>query len=74
MEYWHNLMTEKSWKILQGLKGKFSFVLIGGWATYLWTRSLKSKVINWRCIGYAFQLENFFGLEERLALLTRRRE
>lgn len=46
MEYWHDLMTEKSWKILQGLKGKFSFVLIGGWATYLWTRSLKSKDID----------------------------
>src|SRR3989338_3965005 len=46
MEYWHDLITERSWKILQEIKGKFDFVLIGGWATYLWARSLKSKDID----------------------------
>ena len=45
-EYWHDIQTEKSWKILQGMKGKFPFVLIGGWAVYLWTRSQKSKDID----------------------------
>lgn len=44
-EYWHDIQTEKSWKILQGMKGKFPFILIGGWAVYLWTRSQKSKDI-----------------------------
>ena len=44
--YWHDIQTEKSWKILQGMKGKFPFVLIGGWAVYLWTRSQKSKDID----------------------------
>lgn len=45
-EYWHSLITEKSWKILQELKSKFDFVLIGGWAIYLWTNGLKSKDID----------------------------
>lgn len=46
MEYWHEMLTEKSWKVLQGIREKFSFILIGGWATYLWTRSHKSKDID----------------------------
>src|SRR3989338_4382424 len=46
MEYWNELITEKSWKILQEIKGKFNFLLIGGWANYLWTKQLKSKDID----------------------------
>jgi len=46
MEYWHNMIVEKSWNVLQQLKGKFDFILIGGWATYLWTRANKSKDID----------------------------
>jgi len=46
MEYWHDILTEKSWKVLQDINGKFDFVLIGGWATYLWTKSHKSRDID----------------------------
>lgn len=46
MEYWHDLITEKSWKLLQQLRGKFKFVLIGGWAVYLLARAQKSKDID----------------------------
>jgi len=46
MEYWNDLITERSWKILQEIKGKFNFILIGGWANYLWTRKFKSKDID----------------------------
>lgn len=46
MEYWHEMVTEKSWKLLQELKGKFQFTLIGGWAVYLWARTQKSKDID----------------------------
>ena len=45
-EYYHNLITEKSWLLLQELRRPFSFVLIGGWAVFLWTKSLKSKDID----------------------------
>ncbi|MBI3190674.1 hypothetical protein HYZ41_03140 [archaeon] len=46
MEYWHDIQTEKSWEVLKSLKGKFKFVLIGGWAVYLWSHSHKSKDID----------------------------
>jgi hypothetical protein len=45
-EFWHNLITEKSFHLLQELKKDFNFVLIGGWAIYLYTHSLKSKDID----------------------------
>ena len=46
MEYWHDMITEESWLLLQKIKGKFDFVLIGGWAVYLWARKNKSKDID----------------------------
>jgi len=46
MEYYHELVTQKSWIELQKLKEKLDFVLIGGWATYLYTKTIKSKDID----------------------------
>ncbi len=46
MDYWHDFVTEKSWRILQEINSDFRFILIGGWAVYLWARTLKSKDIN----------------------------
>ena len=40
------LVAEKSWLALQDLHRRFRFVLIGGWAVYLYARSLKSKDID----------------------------
>src|SRR3989344_3242484 len=45
-EFYHNLITEKSFKILQDLRKKFEFILIGGWAVFLCGRALKSKDID----------------------------
>jgi len=45
-QYYHDLITEKSFKILQDLKRKFDFILIGGWAVYLYTKASKSKDID----------------------------
>lgn len=45
-EFYHELITEKSFKILQDLKRKFNFVLIGGWAIFLYSKALKSKDID----------------------------
>lgn len=45
-EFYHDLITEKSFKTLQDLKRRFNFVLIGGWAIYLYTKALKSKDID----------------------------
>ncbi len=49
MAYYHDLITEKSWNTLQDLKRKYKFILIGGWAVYLYTRSLKSRDIDFIC-------------------------
>lgn len=47
MEFWNSLLTEKSWKIMQDLKKEnFRFIIIGGWAAYLWTKQHKSKDID----------------------------
>lgn len=49
MNFYHNLITEKSWKLLVDLKRKYKFILIGGWAVFIYTRSLKSKDIDLVC-------------------------
>ena len=46
MEFWNSQLTEKSWKILQELRKKYTFILIGGWAVYLLTKQQKSKDID----------------------------
>lgn len=40
------MVTGKSWQLLQQIKGKFRFILIGGWAVYLLARTQKSKDID----------------------------
>ena len=56
-EFWNSLLTEQSWNLLKELSTKpFQFAVIGGWATYLWTRQHKSKDID-------ILLFDFKGLE-----------
>jgi len=46
MEYWHDLIIEKSFQLLQDFKRKYHFILIGGWAVFLYTHALKSKDLD----------------------------
>ena len=46
MNFYHNLITQKSWQLLQELRKKYQFILIGGWAVFLYTMALKSKDID----------------------------
>lgn len=46
MSYYRNQVTQKSWQILTVLSSKYHFVLIGGWAVWLYTKQLKSKDID----------------------------
>ncbi len=47
MPYWNDLITQRSWEKLQEMKRrKLRFVLIGGWAIWLYARSHKSKDID----------------------------
>lgn len=45
-EFYHNIITEKSFQFLQTLRRKYKFILIGGWAVFLYSHSLKSKDID----------------------------
>jgi len=45
-EFWNELLTKASWEKLQDLSKEFEFILIGGWAIYLWTGKHKSKDID----------------------------
>ena len=46
MNFYHNLITQKSWQLLQDLRRRYQFILIGGWAVFLYTKALKSKDID----------------------------
>ena len=46
MQFYHEIITEKSFQFLQELKMEYEFVLIGGWAVFLYSHSLKSKDID----------------------------
>jgi len=46
MAFWHSELVERSWRILQELKKRYEFTLVGGWAVYLYTKALKSKDID----------------------------
>lgn len=46
MPFYHPLVTEKSFQILQSLRKKYRFILIGGWAVFLYTGALKSRDID----------------------------
>jgi len=46
-EFWNSLLTEKSWNLLIKIsKEPFKFIVIGGWAVYLWVKLHKSKDID----------------------------
>ncbi|MBS7611211.1 hypothetical protein KEJ27_03210 [Candidatus Bathyarchaeota archaeon] len=46
MEFWNEIIIDRSFRVLQGLKKKIDFILIGGWAVYFLTKALKSKDID----------------------------
>ncbi len=45
-EYWNEALTKASWESLQKFSKRYDFILICGWAVYLWTKQHKSKVID----------------------------
>lgn len=61
MELWNDILTEKSQNMLFELKKISNFVLIGGWAIWLYTRTVKSKDIDiYINFDDFFKLQNFF--------------
>ncbi|MHB8372178.1 MAG: hypothetical protein ACYDAO_07245 [Thermoplasmataceae archaeon] len=46
MEFWNSDITNESWKMLIEFSKEFKFLLIDGWAIYLYTHLHKSKDID----------------------------
>ena len=46
MEFWNSSITEESWNKLIEMRKEIDFVLIGGWAIYMYTKMHKSKDID----------------------------
>ncbi len=69
MRFWNDAIVDKSWNVLQTLKKRYDFILIGGWAVYLYTNAMKSKDID-IIVDYAtlekIGLENVLKKNERL--------
>lgn len=61
MELWNEIITEKSYNLLIELKKITNFVLIGGWASWLYSQTAKSKDIDiYINFDDFFKLQNFF--------------
>lgn len=46
MEFYSDLITQKSLQLLQDLRRRYNFILIGGWAVFMYTGALKSKDVD----------------------------
>ena len=46
MEFWNDRATDKSWNALIELSKKYEFILIGGWACYFYTGTIKSHDVS----------------------------
>ncbi|MEK7633767.1 MAG: hypothetical protein AAB437_02895 [Patescibacteria group bacterium] len=55
--FYQQFLTDKSFSLLAELKKQFKFILIGGWAVYFYSKSLKSKDID-MIVDFS-QLEQF---------------
>lgn len=45
-EFWNESLTKASGKSLQEFSKRYDFILIDGWAVYLWSKNQKSKDID----------------------------
>lgn len=45
-DFYQKYLTDKSLNLLIDLKKRYKFIVIGGWAVYLYTQALKSKDID----------------------------
>lgn len=62
MELWNELIVKKSYELLNKLKEEIDFVIIGGWASWLYTKTIKSKDID-----MYVNFKDFFNFQSILA-------
>jgi hypothetical protein len=67
MQFYNEIITQKSFAYLQRMKKKYEFILIGGWAVYLYSKSLKSKdidiVIDYKALAKIKETDEVFKNE-----------
>lgn len=69
MQFWSNEITDKSWAKLIEFAQKYDFVLIGGWAIYLYSKLQKSRDIDMIASYEAFtNLSTEYNLSKNLQL------
>lgn len=70
MQFYNDIITQNSFVYLQNLKKKYKFILIGGWAVFLYSKSLKSKdidiIIDYDVLAEFKEMEEVFK-NERLS-------
>ncbi len=62
MELWNEIIVEKSQKVLFQLKGEVDFVIVGGWACWLYAKTVKSKDID-----LYIDFKDFFRLQNKFS-------
>lgn len=62
MELWNERIVKESYEVLNKLKKDVDFVIIGGWASWLYTKKIKSKDID-----VYINFKDFFNFQEILA-------
>lgn len=62
MELWNEIVVEKSYNVLNRIKTELDFVIIGGWASWFHTKTVKSKDID-----MYVNFEDFFNFQKILA-------
>ncbi len=69
MEFWNDIATDKSWKVLIKFTKEFDVIVIGGWAAYLMTKTLKSKDVDVVVdFGTLNQIKIKYGLKKNIHL------
>ncbi|MBI2508222.1 hypothetical protein HYV89_04690 [Candidatus Woesearchaeota archaeon] len=62
MELWNETVVEKSYDILNKIKEELDFIIIGGWASWFHTKTVKSKDID-----IYVDFGDFFNFQKSLA-------
>lgn len=62
MELWNEIIVERGYEILNKLKKEIDFIIIGGWASWFYTKTIKSKDID-----MYVNFKDFFNFQKILA-------
>ena len=69
MEFWNSEITNRSWEMLLDFSRKYDFILMGGWAIYLYSQLQKSRDIDIIVSYESFSvISNDYPIKKNMAL------